>query len=109
MISSMEKIYLISQFKNDLKTYDNIIKTANSQGNDCTTWRLPDHSYFKNYYKIISIDLSKQQKIDANPKEIQQIHFTGNQDTAESETMFLIIEEEKKTVSNFSKGTITIL
>ena len=39
---------------------------------------LLDYVYFKNYYKIIAIDLSKQEVLDADPKEIQQIHFAGN-------------------------------
>ena len=32
----------------------------------------------KRYYKMISIDLSKQQALDADPKAIQQINFIGN-------------------------------
>ena len=36
---------------------------------------LLDYVYFKNYYKIIAIDLSKQQAQDANLKAIQQINF----------------------------------
>ena len=30
------------------------------------------------YYKMIAIDLSKQQALDVDPKAIQQINFTGN-------------------------------
>ena len=45
--------------KNDLKTYDNIRKIATSQGDDYTTVRLLDYLYFKKYYKLIGIDLSK--------------------------------------------------
>ena len=37
-----------------------------------------DLNYFKDYYKMIAIDLSKQQEIDADPKAIQKINFTGN-------------------------------
>ena len=33
---------------------------------------------FKNYYKMIAIDLIKQQTLDADPKAIQQINFTVN-------------------------------
>ena len=44
---------------------------------------------------VLGIDLSKQQKLDADPKAIQQINFTGNADTAKSSTMFVIIEEAK--------------
>ena len=36
------------------------------------------YNYFKNYYKMIAIDLSKRQALDADPKAIQQINFTEN-------------------------------
>ena len=95
--------------KNDLKTYDNIRKIATGQGDDYTTGCLLDYPYFKIYYKLIAIDLSKQQKLDADPKAIQQINFTGNLDRAEGSTMFFIIEEAKETVLDFSKGTVKVL
>ena len=66
-------------------------------------------SLFQKYYKLIAIDLSKQQKLDADPKAIQQINFTGNLKTAEGAAIFFIIEEVKETVLDFSKGTVTIL
>ena len=80
--------------KNDLKTYDNIKKIVTSQGDDYTTGWLLDYSYFKKYYKLIAIDLSKQQ--DADLKAIEQIIFTENLDREESLTMFFIIEEAKE-------------
>ena len=55
-----------------------------------------DYPYFKKYYKLVAIDLSKQQKLDADSKAIQQINFTGNLDRAEGSTTFFIIEEAKK-------------
>ena len=58
---------------------------------------------------MIAIDLSKQQKLDADPKAIKQINFTGNLDRAEGSTMFLIINEAKETVLDFSKGTVKLL
>ena len=58
-----------------------------------------DYNFFNNYYKIIAIDLSKQQALDADPKAIQQINFTAN----------FIVEEAKKTVLNFSQGTVGVL
>ena len=33
---------------------------------------------------MIAVDLSKQQALDADPKAIQQINFTGNLDHAEN-------------------------
>ena len=89
--------------KNDLRTYDNTRNIATGQGDDYTTGCLLDYPYFKKIYKLIAIDLSKQQKLDADPKAIQQINFTGNLDKAERATMFFIIEEAKETVLDFSK------
>ena len=53
--------------KDSLKTYDNNRKIATGQGDDQTTGCLLDYNYFKNYYKMIAIDLHKQQALDANP------------------------------------------
>ena len=55
------------------------------------------------------MDLSKQQKLDADPKAIPQINFTGNLDRAEGSTMFFIIEEAKETVLDFLKGMVKVL
>ena len=57
---------------------------------------------------LVVIDLSKQQKLDSDPKVIQQINFTVNLDRAEGSTMFFIIEEAKETVLDFSKGTVKV-
>ena len=51
----------------------------------------------KNITKLIAIDLSKQEKPDADPKTIQQVNFTGNLDKDGNTQMFFIIEEAKKT------------
>ena len=56
--------------KNDFKTFDHIRKTATGKGDDYTTECLLDYSYFKKHYKLIPIDLSKQQKLDADLKAI---------------------------------------
>ena len=64
--------------KNDLRRYDNIRKRRFGQRDDYNTGCLLDYNYFNNYYKMIAIDLSKQQALEADPKAIQQINFTGN-------------------------------
>ena len=71
-----------------------------------------DFNYFNKYYKMIAIDLSKQQALDADPKAIQQINFTGNLNWARyvnENTMILIIEEAKETILDFSQGTVKVL
>ena len=79
--------------------------------NDCTTGCLLVYSYFKNYDKMIVIDLSKQQALDAYPKAIQQINFTANlaQNSVANATIFLIMEEAKETILDFSQGTVKVL
>ena len=59
------------------------------------------YSYFKDHYKMIAMDLSKQQALDADPRGIQQFNFTANLDRAGNTTMFFIIEEAKETVLDF--------
>ena len=54
--------------------------------------------------KILEDDcssLSKQQALDADPKAIQQINFTGNLDRANNTRFHFILEEAKETVSKF--------
>ena len=68
--------------KNNKATYENIKKLATLQGDDYTRGCLLDYMYFKNYFKLIAVDLSKQQALDDDPKAIQQINFTANLDRA---------------------------
>ena len=82
--------------KNDKVTYENIRKITIGQGDDYTTGCLLDYTYFKKYYKMIAIDLSKQQVLDADPKAIQQINFTANLDRAGAITRLYFILEEAK-------------
>ena len=67
---------------------------------------MPDYTCFKNYYKMIAIDLGKQQARDADPKGMQQINFTGNLTVAAGATMFSIIKEAKETVLDISQVTV---
>ena len=96
----------VQPVKNDFRTYNNIRKIAIGQGDDYTTGCLLDYDYFKYYYKMIAIDLSKQKDIDADTKSIQQINFRGNlnrgEDLNDNKTIFFIIEEAKKTIVDFS-------
>ena len=68
-----------------------------------------DYPYFKENYKMIAIDLSKQQALDADPRAIQQINFTANLDRAGNTRIYFILEEAKETVLDFSQGTVKVL
>ena len=58
---------------------------------------------------MIAIDLIKQQSLDADPKAIQKINFTGNLDQAGNILIFFIVEEAKETILDFSQGTARVL
>ena len=63
----------------------------------------------REFYKLIAIDLSKQQKGNVDPKAIKQINFTGNLERNGDTWNFFIIEEAKETVLDFSKATVKVL
>ena len=105
----MEEISLIQPVKDDLRTYDNIQKIVIGKGDDYTTGCLLDYSYFKKYYKLTAIELSKQKNLDADPKAIQQNNFTGNLDWDGNTQMSFIIVQAKEAILDFSKGTVKVL
>ena len=58
---------------------------------------------------MITVDLSKQQALDADPKAIQQINFIANLDRAGNTRIYFILEEAKETALNFSQETVRVL
>ena len=92
-----------------IKTFENIRKITIGQGDDYTTGFLLDYTYFKKYYKMIAIDLNKQQALDADPKAIKQINFTANLDREGNTRFYFILEEAKETVFEFSQETVKSL
>ena len=87
------------------KTYENIRKIAIGQGDDYTTGCLLDYTY----YKMIAIDLSRQQVLDADPRAIQQINITANLERAGNTRFYFIPEEEKEIIFEFWQGTAKVL
>ena len=81
--------------KNNKVTYENIRKISTGQGDDYTTGCLLDYPYFKDSYKMIAVDLSKQKALNADPRVIQTINYTVNLDRADNTRIYFIIEEAK--------------
>ena len=79
-------------------------KIALGQGDDYASGCLLDYAYFKNYYKMITIDLSKQQALDADPKVIQQTNFTANSNRVGNTRYYFILEETKETTGFFTRN-----
>ena len=90
-----------------IKQYDEIRKISTGQGDDYTTGCLLDFAYFKNNYKLIAADLSKQKVLDADSTAIQQIIFTGK--TNQAAVIYYIYEKSKETMLQFSKETTKVL
>ena len=57
------------------KRYEEIRILTTGQGEDYTNGCLLDYDYIKNYYRLIAVDSSRQKKVNADPKAIQQIEF----------------------------------
>ena len=71
-----------------------------------------DFAYFKNNYRLIAADLSKQKVLDADSRAIQQIIFTGKIKAEADNTrviIYYILEQSKETILEFSKGTTKVL
>ena len=79
--------------KNGIRTYNNIRKISTGQGDYYTTGCLLHYNYFKEHYKMIAIDLSKQQELDYENQSV----------------IFFIIEEVKETVLDFLERTVKVL
>ena len=93
---------------NDSIINENIRTIATGQGDNYATGCLLPYNYFKSYYEMIAIDLSKQQVLDADPKVKQQLNFTENLERAGKATIFFIIEEVKQAIPDFSQGAVKV-
>ena len=85
--------------KNDKVTYKNVRKIAIGQVDDYTTGCLLDYTYLKKYYKMIAIDLGKQQALDADLKSIQQINFAANLNKYENTRIYSLMKKQNKLFS----------
>ena len=59
--------------------------------------------------KLIVIDLTKLQTLDADPKAIKQNIQYRDLELSEDATVFFIIEESKETILYFPQGTVSLL
>ena len=94
-----------------IKQYDEIRKVSTGYGDDYTTGSLLDYTYFKDNYRLIAVDLSKQKALDADLGAIQQIVFqevVGGADNTKIR-LYTILEQSKETMLEFSNGTAKVL
>ena len=90
-----------------IKQYEEVRKISTGQGDNYTTGCLLDFAYFEKNYRLIAVNLSKQNALDADPRVIQQIIFTGK--AGGNIVIYYILEQSTETRLNFSKGTANVL
>ena len=76
--------------KTEEEAYEKIIDI--SRNNEYTTGNLLDYDYFKKHYKLIAIDLSKQQVLQENEDNVS-----------------IIIEKKENTLLEFSQNFANVI
>ena len=97
--------FLDFPIKTKEEAYEKIIDI--SRNNEYRTGNLLDHDYFEKYYKLIAIDLSKQQVLQENEDLIQQINFIGKLE--EAANVFIIIDKKENTILEFSQNLANVI
>ena len=94
----------MEEVKNEEEASEKIIDMSNN--NNYTTGNLLDFAYYKENYKLIAIDLSKQTQL----KDPQQINFIGKiKEQDNGVTMFFIIEKSEEATFEFLQNSFTII
>ena len=75
-----------------------------SKNNDYTAGNLLDYEYFKDHYKLIAIDLSKQIELENH----EGFNFIGRLEENNA-TMFFIIEKKEETTFDFSQNSVVVV
>ena len=98
----------LASFDLPIKTeeaYEEILDST--RNNEYTTGSLLYYDYFKKHYKLIAIDLSKQQVLQENEDLIQQINFIRKLE--EAANVFIIIEKKENTILEFSQNLANVI
>ena len=93
--------------KNIEETYEKITQITDHSGY-YTRGNLLDYKYFKEHYKLIAIDLSKQIELE-NKNVKQQINFIGNLERDDGAVMFFIIEKSEEAIIEFLQNYASIV
>ena len=93
------------QINDTIKQYDEVKKVSTGYGDDYTTGCLLDYGYFKDNYRLIAVDLSKQKALDADLRVIQQIVFQGivKGNAGTKVRLYTILSNQKKQCYNFPR------
>ena len=89
-----------------IEKYRELKKVMIGKGEDYTTGSWLDFNYFDKHYKLVAVDLAKQEELDADPRAIQQIEFKYMLGT--NSTIYWVLEKSKETILEFDKGTVKV-
>ena len=90
--------------KTEEEAFEKVIEMSNN--NDYTTGNSLDFAYYRENYRLIATELSKQTKIN----DPQQINFIGKVENENNGvTIFLITENTEKTTFEFSQNSVNII
>ena len=92
--------------ESDIEKYRKLKKVMIGKGEDYATESFLDFNYFDKHYKLVAVDLSKQNELDADPRAIQQIEFKYMLGT--NSTIYWVLEKSKETILEFYKGTVKV-
>ena len=95
------------QINDSVRKCDEIRNIATRKGDNYATGCLLDYDYFKKNYQLITVDLSKQRELDADPQTIQQIEFIGMLKIRSN--VFTILEKSRETILEFYKRTEKVM
>ena len=92
--------------ESDIEKYRELKEVMIGKGEDYTTGSLLDFNYFDKHYKLVAVDSSKQEELDAHPRAIQQIECTYMLGT--NSTIYWVLEKSKEAILEFYKGTVKV-
>ena len=92
--------------ESDIEKYRELKKVMIGKAEDYSTGSLLDYDYFKEHYKLVAVDLSKQKELDADPRAIQQIEFKYILEI--NSTIYWVLEKSKETILEFYKETVKV-
>ena len=92
--------------ESDIEKYRELTKVMIGKGEDNTTGSLFDFNYFNKHYQLVTVDLSKQKELDADPRAVQQIEFKHM--LGINSTIYWVLEKSKETILDFYKGTVKV-
>ena len=92
--------------ESDIEKYRELKKVMIGKREDYPTGSLLDYNYFKEHYKLVAVNLSKQKELDPDPRAIQQIEFKYMLET--NSTIYWVLEKSKETILEFCKGNVKV-